>query len=340
MPQSFCRLPFTPTASGLDFLSNLITFARKIPTLTLHHTTETLSGISPVTCMGMFDGVHLGHKHLLQRLTTLAADRKKESLLITFWPHPRQVLFPDQPGLAYLNTLQEKLTLLEEAGIDHVLVLPFTWDFSRLSACEFIAEFLVKQLSIDFLLVGFNHHFGRDRQGSVEDLLKCQSSGSFGIEKQDAIVVDHQALSSSLIRNLLHEGKVDLAKSYLGYSYFVDGKVIAGNRIGRSIGFPTANLEILDPHKLIPALGVYAVYVRYRGINYKGMLNVGFRPTIEESEKRKSVEVHLFDFNHDLYEQEVRLTFVRKLRDEQKFASVDELKLQLEVDKQEALKLL
>lgn len=288
----------------------------------------------------MFDGVHLGHRHLLDRLKELAALRGKDSLLITFWPHPRQVLFPDQSGLAYLNTLSEKLTLLEAAGIDHTLILPFTWDFSRLSACEFIAEYLVQQLNIDFLLVGFNHHFGRDRQGSVEDLLKCTAAGSFGIEKQEAYVLHDQALSSSLIRQLLQEGKVDQASEYLGYQYFVDGRVISGNRIGRSIGFPTANLEILDPHKLIPSTGVYAVYVDYQGIRYKGMLNVGYRPTIVEEEKKKNVEVHLFNFNHDLYEQEVRLIFVQKLRDEQKFGSVDELKAQLEVDKGTTLKLL
>lgn len=288
----------------------------------------------------MFDGVHLGHRYLLNRLKELAALRGKDSLLITFWPHPRQVLFPDQSGLAYLNTLSEKLTLLEAAGIDHTLILPFTWDFSRLSACEFIAEYLVQQLNIDFLLVGFNHHFGRDRQGSVEDLLKCTAAGSFGIEKQDAYVLHDQALSSSLIRQLLQDGKVDQASEYLGYQYFVDGRVISGNRIGRSIGFPTANLEILDPHKLIPATGVYAVYVDYQGIRYKGMLNVGYRPTIVEEEKKKNVEVHLFNFNHDLYEQEVRLIFVQKLRDEQKFGSVDELKAQLEVDKGTTLKLL
>lgn len=288
----------------------------------------------------MFDGVHLGHRHLLDRLKELAALRGKDSLLITFWPHPRQVLFPDQSGLAYLNTLSEKLTLLEAAGIDHTLILPFTWDFSRLSACEFIAEYLVQQLNIDFLLVGFNHHFGRDRQGSVEDLLKCTAAGSFGIEKQDAYVLHDQALSSSLIRQLLQDGKVDQASEYLGYPYFVDGRVISGNRIGRSIGFPTANLEILDPHKLLPSTGVYAVYVDYQGIRYKGMLNVGYRPTIVEEEKKKNVEVHLFNFNHDLYEQEVRLIFVQKLRDEQKFGSVDELKAQLEVDKGTTLKLL
>ncbi|MCF8294940.1 MAG: riboflavin biosynthesis protein RibF [Bacteroidales bacterium] len=303
----------------------------------IHHSTETLAGLHPVSCMGMFDGVHRGHRQLLGRLTELSIERNRPSLLITFWPHPRKVLYPNPQGLFYLNTLDEKLSLLEELSIDHVLVIPFTYAFSQQTACEFIADFLVKQLEIDYLLVGFNHHFGKDRMGCVEDLALCMPDKPFGIEKQTAYSIGDTELSSSIIRNLLQAGQVEQAADYLGYPYFLLGKVVSGHQIGRSLGFPTANLDCSDEHKLIPAHGVYAVVLEYAGSRYQGMLNVGYRPTLEHPEHSQSIEVHLFDFEGDMYDKEVQVYFVARLRDEVKFASLEALQEQLHLDKSAAL---
>lgn len=334
----------------------------------IHHHIEELRNLQPVACMGMFDGVHLGHRHLLRRLRDLSIERKKPSLLITFWPHPRKVLYANPEGLFYLNTLEEKLSLLAELEIDHVLVLPFTYEFSQQTACEFINTFLVRELSIDFLLVGFNHHFGKDRQGSVEDLSRCHASDSFGIEKQVAVTIQGKELSSSLIRESLHLGKVEHAAEYLGYSYFLEGQVVAGNQLGRRLGFPTANISLSDPHKLVPKTGVYAVEVIHKQQVYRGMLNVGYRPTLQqeqeqEQEKPKqqangpselqqqeqgshplaqrpyrsqSIEVHILDFQQDIYGDTLRIRFIRRLRDEQKFDSLDALRAQLEKDREGA----
>lgn len=310
----------------------------------VHHHIEGLKNLRPVVCMGMFDGVHLGHRHLLQRLRDLSIERKKPSLLITFWPHPRKVLYANPEGLFYLNTLEEKLSLLAELEIDHVLVIPFTYEFSQQTACEFINTFLVKELSIDFLLVGFNHHFGKDRRGSVEDLSRCHASDSFGIEKQVAVSIQGKELSSSLIRESLHAGRVEVAAEYLGYPYFIDGQVVAGNQLGRQLGFPTANISVSDPHKLVPLSGVYAVEVEHQHRIYRGMLNVGYRPTIQQEQeinqpvhlpvRKQSIEVHILDFQEDIYGDTIRVRFLRRIRDEQKFPSLEALREQLKIDRE------
>ncbi len=290
--------------------------------------------------MGMFDGVHLGHIKILSRLAEVAKTQKGESVVITFWPHPRLVLNNDNESLRYLNTIEEKLILLEKAGVEHTLILPFTSEFSQKTACQFIEEILVKKVGIKHLIAGFDHHFGRDRKGSLEDLNGCADKHNFKVEKLSALSINNEIISSTLIRGIIESGNMPKAKRFLGYEYFILGRVVSGNKIGRSIGFPTANIELTDGHKLRPGIGVYAVEVEYEGRQFKGMLNIGIRPTIDEAIKVKSIEVHIFDFDSDIYEKKVLVIFRKRIRDEKKFNSIDELKQQLEEDKSNVISLL
>jgi len=283
--------------------------------------------------MGMFDGIHLGHRMLLNRLKEVAASEGGETVVLTFWPHPKLVLNPEIDYLFYLTTLDEKLKLLEDAGVEHVVVLRFTQEFANQTACQFTESFLVGKLNIHYLIAGFNHHFGKDRRGSLEDLRSCADKHRFGLEKLRSFQKDGVEISSTYIREQLEGGRIREANTSLGYEYLILGKVISGNRIGRSIGFPTANIEIEDSHKLTPGIGVYAVVVHFNGNQFFGMLNIGYRPTIEEDRKIKNIEVHILDFDGDIYGQEVSLIFKKKIREEQKFEDVAALKNQLEADK-------
>lgn len=306
----------------------------------VYHDIEDFSAPDPIVTMGMFDGVHLGHKMILDRLRKLSDEKKGESVVITFWPHPRLVLGTGNGSLRYLSTLDEKLLLLEKAGIQHTIILPFTPEFSKKTACEFIEEILVGKIGMKYLIAGFDHHFGRDRKGSLEDLNTCAVNFNFQVEKMDALYIDHQVVSSTLIRDIIETGDIPTANRYLGYEYFILGKVINGNRIGRSIGFPTANIELTDGHKLRPGIGVYAVEVIYDHHVFQGMLNIGIRPTIEEATKVKSIEVHIFDFDKDIYGQEVSVVFKQKIREEKKFDYVADLQKQLEIDREQVKMLL
>jgi riboflavin kinase/FMN adenylyltransferase len=299
----------------------------------VYHNIEDFTALYPIVTMGMFDGVHLGHRIILDKLNELAEEKKGDSVVITFWPHPRLVLNKGNGNLRYLSTIEEKLLLLEEAGVGHTIILPFTPEFSQKTACEFIEEILVGKIGIKYLIAGFDHHFGHDRKGSLEDLSACAGKFYFEVEKLDALYIDDQAVSSTLIRDIIEEGDIPTANRYLGYEYFILGRVIAGNRIGRSIGFPTANIELTDGHKLRPGIGVYAVEVIYDRHVFQGMLNIGIRPTIDEATKVKSIEVHIFDFDKDIYGQEVSVVFKKKIREEKKFDSVAELQKQLEIDR-------
>lgn len=301
--------------------------------LKVYHDISEFNVHKPVITMGMFDGIHLGHRMLLKRVSEIATQTNGESVVVTFWPHPRLVLNPDISYLFYLTTLEEKLKLLEDAGIQHVVVLRFTQEFANQTACEFTEQFLVKKLNISYLIAGFNHHFGKDRKGTLEDLRKCAEQYNFGIEKLDAFYKDGVEISSTLTRELIEQGKVLDANKILGYDYFIFGTVISGNRIGRSIGFPTANIQIEDDHKLTPGIGVYAVEVKFNGDTYFGMLNIGYRPTIEETTKTKNIEVHILDFEGDIYGQHVTIVLKKKIRDERKFEDIASLKNQLEADK-------
>ncbi len=295
---------------------------------------------NPVASMGIFDGVHPGHKYLLQELKDKAKEINGESVVITFWPHPRFVLEKDALNLRYLNTLEEKTILLEAENIDHFVVLNFTEKFAQLSSCEFIREYLINTLNIKHLILGFDHKFGKDQQNNLNSLQDCSSSSNFSISKSNVFEMDDEKISSSLIRKLLLEGELKKANKYLDYNYFLLGTVVEGNKLGREIGFPTANIKLQDKNKLLPKIGVYAVQLSCDGKIYPGMLNIGYRPTVDSGNHLKSIEVHLFDFNQDIYGKRIALSFRKRMRDEEKFDSLDKLKAQLFKDSENARKFL
>lgn len=284
-----------------------------------------------VVTIGAFDGVHIGHKKILNRLTELSNLVNGESVLITFWPHPRFVLKKDAEPIGLLNTLEEKIHLLDTYHIDHLLILNFNEEFSKLTADDFIENILIKAIGTRFLVLGYDHRFGNNREGSIDYL--NLNKDRFGIEsieipKQE---IESLAISSTLIRKALLNGDSAVANQNLGYPYLLRGFVIEGNKLGRTIGFPTANIFIEDQDKLIPKNGVYAVYVYIEGERYKGMLNIGVRPTIN-NDKRRTIEVHIFDFNEDIYGKTIRLELNAFMRDEAKFEGLDALILQLKQD--------
>lgn len=298
---------------------------------------EFPAGIGAVVTTGTFDGVHIGHQQIIRRLRETAERNKGETVLLTFFPHPRMVLFPERKQLL-LNTPEEKTSLLEKAGVDHLIVHPFTREFSMLSSTDFIQEILVKQIGTKTLVIGHDHHFGRNREGSFSHLLEFGPVYGFNVEEIPAREVEHITVSSTRIRQSLGEGDVETASSYLGYRYQLSGTVVKGRQIGRSIDFPTANIRVDDPFKLVPADGVYAVYVKRGDAVLKGMLNIGVRPTI--SGKERTIEVNILDFDADLYGETLILEFVKRLRNEIKFNGLDALKAQLEKDRLSAREIL
>jgi riboflavin kinase/FMN adenylyltransferase len=289
---------------------------------------------NPVVTIGIFDGVHQGHRFLLNELTQSAREISGETVVVSLWPHPRLVLNKDPENLKYLSGLDEKTFLMEQAGINHFVIIPFNAEFAELESCMFVKEYLVDKIGINKLIIGFNHKFGRNREGDYENLKQCARIYNFSIERMDSKNIGGVKISSSLIRELLNSGNLSLANEYLGYDYFLSGKVVGGNRIGRKIGFPTANIVPDDPHKLIPRDGVYAVHLERKGVLYPGMLNIGFRPTIEAGMAIKTIEVNLFDFQDDIYDQDVLLHFRNRIRDEKKFRGIEHLREQLVIDRE------
>lgn len=284
-----------------------------------------------IVTVGTFDGVHIGHRTIINRINELAKDQNAESVLLTFWPHPRLVLFPDDNELKLLSTLKERIELLRESGIDHLIIHPFSVDFSRITAVEYVRDILVRDINVSKLVIGYDHHFGRNREGNLEELKIVAPDYGFEVEEISAQEIDDVNVSSTKIRNALLEGDLAKANEFLGYRYSVSGKVVKGKRIGRSIGFPTANIQPDESYKLIPGNGVYSVTVLCDGKIYRGMANLGSRPTVSDSEER-ILEVNLFDFEGDLYEKEIKVTFVDRIRDEIKFDSLDLLSAQLQKD--------
>ena len=292
-----------------------------------------------VSTIGTFDGVHLGHKTVLNQLKKAADKLGGESVLVTFYPHPRLVLYPENNDLRLLCTQDEKITLLENMGIDHVVIQPFTREFSRLTSTEFVRDIIVNALNTKILITGHDHHFGRNREGSFEELKELADLYSFELEQISAHEIEEISVSSTKIRNALSEGNVIDANEYLGYPYSFNGEVVEGDKLGRTIGFPTANIFVRDHHKLIPKVGSYAVYFYLNNKRYKGMMNIGQRPTIHQIAKT-TIEVHIFDFKEDIYNNEVKVEFVDRIRDEKKFENIEELKKQLEIDENKCLNLL
>ncbi len=290
--------------------------------------------------LGTFDGVHLGHQRVILRLKEIAQEYGGESVIFTFYPHPRLVVKPEESNLRLLTTLEEKKELFGHSGIDHLMVFPFTKSFSEMSYAEFVKQILVEKMKTHCLVVGYDHRFGKNREGSFEYLKDCADKYGFKIEKLEAFLVDEANVSSTRIRKALQQGEIEKANRYLGYRFMLHGSVVEGERMGRKLGFPTANIETFDPHKLIPGYGVYAVEVMLAGKKLQGMLNIGSRPTFNNNADNRSIEVHIFDFAGDIYRKEITLVFAGRIREEQKFSGIEALTEQLKKDKAAALKIL
>lgn len=290
-----------------------------------------------VLTLGTFDGVHIGHRKILEKVTHNTENDKEESLVLTFFPHPRMVL-QDQSEVKLLNTISEKIDLLEKIGIQNLVIHPFDEKFSKLSAQEFVKTVLVDQFHIKKIIIGHDHRFGRNRTANIDDLIAFGKQYGFEVEQISVQEIKDVSISSTKIRNALMEGNMDLANEYLGYEYFLTGTVFKGKQLGRTIGFPTANLITEKEYKLIPRNGVYVVKSILNKQTVYGMMNIGFNPTVEG--KNLSIEINYFDFDDDLYEQEIRVSILKYLRSEQKFGSVDLLKEQLAKDKNSALEYL
>jgi riboflavin kinase/FMN adenylyltransferase len=288
-----------------------------------------------VVTSGTFDGVHLGHQKILRRLQELASSKQGETVLLTYWPHPRLILQPQDKSLRLLSTLSEKVKLLEEMGIDHLIILPFTEELSQMSSAEFIQTILVEKIQTKTLVIGYDHKFGKNREGSFEYLQSHSHLFGFAIEEISRQDVDDLGVSSTKIRTALAQGDISTANKYLGRPYDLSGQVVTGQQIGRSLGFPTANIQIADDYKLLPRDGAYAVLAEVNSIQYKAILNIGDRPTVDG--EKKTIEAHLIDFEGDLYGQDLRIYFQEFLREEKKFESLDALKNQLVVDRERAI---
>lgn len=281
-----------------------------------------------VFTLGTFDGVHIGHTKIIERLLN-ASSEEEQSLVLTFFPHPRMVL-QEESDIKLLNTIAERTELLQKAGLQNLIIHPFDQAFSRLTAEEFVKNVLVDIFNIKKIIIGHDHRFGRNRTANIDDLIIFGKEYGFEVEQISAQEIDEVSISSTKIRNALTEGKITLANEYLGYNYFFSGTVVHGKKLGRTIGFPTANLKIEESYKLIPAIGVYAVKCTVENQVINGMLNIGTNPTVQG--QNISIEVNLFDFEADLYDQKIKVELIKRIRNEQKFASVDDLKTQLHKD--------
>ena len=303
----------------------------------VHRSLEGLPNFHhPVLTLGTFDGVHMGHRRILQRVRQLADEQGGEAVLLTFFPHPRLVLNPEDNSLKLLSTLEEKAELLEVQGIDHLVVLPFDAQFARMAAEDFVRDVLLQSLRMESLVVGYDHRFGTGRTGDFQLLCDMAKIHGFHVEEIPAAWVDDVRVSSTKVRNALLAGEVSEAARWLGYAYSFEGMVVHGRKLGRELGYPTANIEPLESLKLIPGIGVYAVEVETPSGIYGGMANVGNNPTIPG--KGFSIEAHLFGFEGDIYDIAVRLKFRFFLRNELKFNDLNALQEQLHTDKKEALR--
>ena len=298
-----------------------------------HSINDFRSTKKTILTLGTFDGVHIGHKKILKKVIQGTANEKYESLVLTFFPHPRMVLQEDS-GLQLLNTIDEKIDLLAEIGLENLVIHPFDETFSKLTAEEFVSNILVDRFHIQKIIIGHDHHFGRNRTADIDDLIAFGKKYNFEVEQISVQEINEISVSSTKIRNALLEGNMTLANDYLGYAYFLTGTVVKGKQLGRTINFPTANLNIKENYKLIPQNGVYIVESTINQKTVFGMMNIGFNPTVKG--QNQSIEIHYFDFDADLYEQKIRVSILQRIRSEQKFESVDLLKAQLEKDKKSA----
>lgn len=299
-----------------------------------HSINDFRSTKKTILTLGTFDGVHIGHKKILERITQNTENGKYESLVLTFFPHPRMVL-QEKSEIKLLNTISEKTKLLEQTGIENLVIHPFNESFSRLTAEEFVHSILVDQFHIQKIIIGHDHRFGRNRTADINDLIAFGKEYGFEVEQISAEEIQDVSVSSTKIRKALDEGNIALANDYLGYAYFLTGEVVKGKQLGRTIGFPTANIQIEEDYKKIPKNGVYVVQTLINGKEVFGMMNIGFNPTVNG--ERQTIEVHLFDFDADIYGHKIEVSLLNYLREEQKFGSVELLKEQLNQDKKTAM---
>lgn len=307
----------------------------------VHTSLDTIKQVRrPILTTGTFDGVHRGHRTMLQRLTSLAKEEGGESVLFTFHPHPRMVLFPGDNDLKLLCTHEEKIALLEAAGLDHLLVIPFSRDFSRMRATDYVREFLVGEIGVRCVVVGYDHRFGRNREGDLQLLRQLGDVNDFRVEEIPAQEVDHVRVSSTKVRNALLEGKIAVANELLGYHYPLSGVVVKGDQLGRTLGYPTANIGLVDQHKLVPLDGIYTVGVEVGSEHHSGMLYIGDRPTVRTTDIHKSIEVYIFDLDRDLYGETITVRLKDRIRGDMQFDNMEELKAQMDRDRSVAKQLL
>lgn len=283
-----------------------------------------------VITIGTFDGVHVGHQKIIERLVKIAKQDNLQAVVLTFFPHPRMVLQKDT-NIKLINIIDEKSQLLENFGIDHLVIKKFTREFSRLGALEFVRDILVNKLHVKHIIIGYDHRFGRNRNANIDDLREYGDVYGFKITEITAQEINEVTVSSTKIRKALSEGKIEVANSYLGYYFMLTGTVIKGKNLGKQIGFPTANIFIEEPYKLIPKSGSYIVKSNIDGDTIYGMMNIGLNPTVNG--EKQSIEVHFFNFKKNIYGQKIQVELLKRLRDEKKFNSINELKAQLYKDK-------
>lgn len=297
--------------------------------------------VNTVLTVGTFDGVHKGHRALIQKLIEVAKEKNARSVVVTFDPHPREVINAGTNEVKLITTLNERARVLNDLGVDMMIVIPFTRDFSLLTSNEFIEDVLIKKIGVSGFIIGYDHQFGRNREGTISSVKNMSSKYGFDVHVIEAQEIGESTVSSTLIRKTLeNSGEVDKVRSFLGRDYELSGLVIHGDKRGRTIGFPTANLSLTDLRKVVPKNGVYAVKVEIEKDPklYFGMMNIGYRPTFTET-KKLSIEVHIFDFNQDIYGKIVSVKFTKRIRDEKSFSGKDELVQQLKIDRESCLKL-
>lgn len=299
-----------------------------------HSLSEYKAAKKSIVTIGTFDGVHIGHKLILEKLIQNAKERDCESVVLTFFPHPRMVL-QESSDVKLINTIEEKSELIGNIGIENLIIHPFDQKFSRLTAEEFVKTILVDLLNIKKIIIGYDHRFGRNRTANIDDLIVYGKQYDFEVEQISAQEINDNAVSSTKIRNAILEGNISLANKYLGYNYTFSGEVVKGKQLGRTIGFPTANIQIKESYKLIPKNGVYIVKSNYDGNTIFGMMNIGNRPTVNG--ENQTIEVNFFDFDTDIYNKIISIEIIDFIREEQKFDSLDSLKSQLNKDQQTSL---
>jgi len=296
-----------------------------------HHIDEFVRLNNAVVTIGTFDGVHTGHRKIISRIKELAAETGGETVILTFFPHPRMILHPEDESIKLINTINEKAELLEQLGVDHLIITPFSRDFSNQTAEEYIRDVLVNKIGTKKIVIGYDHRFGKDRQGGLSDLQNLGPVYDFEVIEIPEQDIYEVAISSTRVREALLNGAIELANTFLSYPFFITGNVVRGDQIGRQIGYPTANIVIEEKYKLIPLDGIFAVKVKTGDTVYKGMAYIGTRPTINGA--TRNIEVNIFDFDKEIYNEQIRMEFYHFVRGDMKFNSLDDLKEQIRKDK-------